>query len=162
MGWCAVTAQTPEKLLYEGETLLLCAEPLAPFLAALGEAAPRFVPASTALWRGYRGAWVIEGGELRLQSLDGRLADQDGATALERLFPGRDPPITADWFTGVARAVRGDVLRYVHMGYESVFEEDLFFTFEAGRLLGVDVRRNTAAPEPSPPRGWRLWRPRTR
>ena len=51
-------------------------------------------------------------------------------------------PVFADWFTGVLRVPRGEMLEYVHMDYFSVFEEDMFFEFSNGILQGMKVVKN--------------------
>ena len=40
----------------------------------------------------------------------------------------------ADWFTGVVRVPRGKLLRYIHMGFGSVFEKELHLKIEKGRV----------------------------
>jgi hypothetical protein len=53
-----MTAQTPEKLTYNGEQYAMCTEPLSEFVAVGGKL-PEFVWPDTACWRGYIGEWEI-------------------------------------------------------------------------------------------------------
>lgn len=157
-----MTAQIPESLVYLGERLRLCSQPLDTYLKLLGPRRPRFAATSTALWRGYIGAWRIEDDRLMLVALKmytrpggGWVEDDDesggspddeaeeaGEHDLRWLFPGVDGPVFADWYSGVLRATRGQMLRYVHAGYASLFEEDIFFSIHEGRLQSVETRRN--------------------
>jgi len=86
---------------------------------------------STACWRGYVGTWKLENRRFSLVALSGglRLAVQE--------------PLLADWFTGVLRVPRGEMLLYVHMGFGSVSESELHIAIERGRETGRRVIDNT-------------------
>ena len=73
----------------------------------------------TACWRGYVGTWEIKEGRFYLVNLNGRFVLEGG-------------PLFAYWFTGVLRIPKGKLLRYVHMGFGSVFEEELHIKIEKG------------------------------
>ena len=137
-----MTAQIPEKLQMNGETLTLCSEPLEGYFATHGE--PSFAVNCTALWRGYVGTWEIRDARLFLVGIE---ADyQDGAPAtLASLFQGEAERIFARWFTGTLRCPRGGELEYVHMGYGSIYEEDLLLKIEQGNLVGQEVHVNGTA-----------------
>ena len=53
---------------------------------------------------------------------------------IQFLYQTNDP-VFADWFTGVIRVPTGEMLEYVHMGYYSVFGEDMFLEFSKGILI---------------------------
>lgn len=128
-----MTAQAHENLIYEGEeTSMASCPPLPaghPRVVALpqGESRSREVLppviGSTACWRGYIGSWEVRDGRLYLTGVQGRY---------EVLG---DEPVPADWFSGVLRVPRGELLRYVHMGFESVYERDLYVKVEAGTVV---------------------------
>lgn len=54
---------------------------------------------------------------------------------MEKVFPGRQAPIFADWYTGELRIPKGEMLQYVHMFYQSEFESDLFLLVDSGIVL---------------------------
>jgi hypothetical protein len=141
-----MTAQTPEKLIYEGSELALCSEPLALFPGVERVEAPYFAP-STALWRGYVGTWAIESDRLYLKSLRRakRVAGQGVNVGIEDLFPGFPDGVFAHWYTGELRCPRGALLDYVHGGYFSVYEEDLFFRVQRGVVVEERIVRNGTA-----------------
>jgi hypothetical protein len=85
---------------------------------------------STACWRGYQGSWEIKEGRFYLTGLRGRYALADTT------------PLFADWFTGVLRVPRGKQLQYVHMGFGSVYEEELHIKIEKGVVVTSRVIDN--------------------
>jgi hypothetical protein len=122
-----MTAQIHELLVLDGEWTSMTTEPPLPQRhprvavapEELQKAASRIV-FSTACWRRYRGTWEIRDGRLSLIALEGRYELKG------------DGPLPADWFSGLLNVPRGKMLEYVHMGYLSVFEEELHITVERG------------------------------
>lgn len=150
-----MTAQAHENLIYEGEeTSMVSCPPLPaghPRIVVLSpkEAHAKDLPpvvTSTACWRGYIGSWEIRDGVLYLTRVQGRY---------EMLG---DEPLLADWFSGVLRVPRGELLRYVHMGFESVYERDLYVKVEGGRVVAswtVDNSVESAREGGAEPSWWR-------
>lgn len=135
-----MTAQVPESLKYQDETLSLCGQPLDSYFELLGEDPP-FVAPHTALWRGYVGSWEIHDGRLYLLRLEG-CGHSGNHIGLSDLFAEYPERVFAHWVNGVYRANRGKQLKYVHAGFASVYEQDLFFGFEHGLLQSVEVKTN--------------------
>lgn len=124
-----MTAQMHERLILDGQQTSMA------FCPPLPEAHPRLIhvdpqtPAepgessilfSTACWRRYQGTWEIKDGRFYLNGVRG-IYRLDG-----------NGPLLAEWFTGVLRIPRGRMLRYVHMGFGTVFEEELHIKIESG------------------------------
>ena len=135
-----MTAQVHEHLLYDGlETSMACCPPL-----PLGH--PRVVEndpesrrrdeelkgslGSTACWRRYQGSWEIKDGRLYLIGIRGRY----------RLIG--EEPLFADWFSGVILIPKGEVLHYVHMGFETVYEQEIQVIIEKGMAVHSQVIDN--------------------
>lgn len=135
-----MTAQVAERLEYLGETLSMCSQPLDSFFLAAGES-PRFAFNNTACWRGYVGRWKIEADRLYLVDISGTLED-GSAVSLEQIFPGYPECVWAHWFSGTLRCPRGRLLKYVHAGYASEHEADLFIEIRRGQLVGTNLQRN--------------------
>src|SRR5438552_11429156 len=127
-----MTAQLHEKLILDGEEVSMA------FTPPLPEDHPRiFEPEpgsvvrdpddrilmSTACWRGYQGTWEIKDGRLYLLDLRGRRQLREGG------------PILADWFSGVLRITKGARLKYVHMGFGTVFEQEIHIKIEKGMVV---------------------------
>ncbi|MBI6115998.1 hypothetical protein [Salegentibacter maritimus] len=127
-----MTAQAREIIYINGNKEQMATEPLKPFLKKHPHL--RFEPPNTACWRGYFGTWELENDKLYLIDFEGDLEDLDGNIAtrnLKDLFPGQKK-VFADWFTGLIKIEMGKLLEYVHMGYASKYEQDLFLVFEDG------------------------------
>lgn len=146
-----MTAQHREKLRYNGEIYHLAVEPLYPYIK---KKKIIFVPHTTACWRGYYGSWSIDDGKLYLTDLIAYAPKQpDEQTdprralfssekvGLEYLFPEQDK-VFAKWFSGELRIPYGKMLRYVHQGYASIYEKELFLKIKKGKLVSSYVIDN--------------------
>lgn len=138
-----MTAQFAEWLRYEGEDLSMCSNPLNAYFA-LGGVNPGFKSTCTALWRGYVGSWEIVGERLYLVHLEGTLQD-DRPANLATVFPHFPERVFAHWYSGTLRIPQGKRLEYVHMGYGSIYERDLFLTLEKGVITKTKVQQNGTA-----------------
>jgi hypothetical protein len=134
-----MTAQVHEKIRYQGKRMRLASCPHFP------EDHPRINEASeedimklamddkteiifsTACWRGYIGSWSIRRGQLYLTKLEGRIC-----------LDGKDA-ILADWFTGELHIPQGKILDYIHMGFDSVYEEEFILTLEQGVVVNTET-----------------------
>jgi hypothetical protein len=138
-----MTAQVHEKIRYQGKRMRLASCPHFP------EDHPRIYEASeadimklamddktdiifsTACWREYIGSWSIRRGKLYLTKLEGRF----GIKGQEAIF--------ADWFTGDLYIPQGRMLDYIHMGFDSVYEQEIILTLEQG----IVINTNTVTPD---------------
>lgn len=134
-----MTAQIHERLILDGEeTSMAFCPPLPEGHARIYEPSSEetvsdegdFILGSTACWRGYQGTWEIRDGRFYLVDLRGRLRLRDGG------------PLLADWFSGVLRIPRGEMLQYVHMGFGSVFEQEVHIKVENGVVVTARVIDN--------------------
>lgn len=131
-----MTAQIHERLILNGEETSMA------FCPPLPEGHPRLIESnpddpnlpmilnSTACWRGYQGTWEIKDGCFYLVGIQGRFTLLEGE------------PLLADWFSGVLRIPRGELLHYVHMGFGSVHEEDLHLKIVEGKVVATRVIDN--------------------
>lgn len=139
-----MTAQSMEMIFFKNQKLYMATEPLQPYLDSLAEK-PRFFPNSTSCWRGYHGTWEIRDNRLLLIHLVCYRADlkigKIWEVDMDFLFPGQIE-VFADWFTGEIRIPQGDLLEYVHGGYDSTYEKDLFLDFKEGYLVSYNYVNN--------------------
>ena len=136
-----MTAQFSERLIYQGKEMGMQANPLSEFLARQSDR-PEFQEMSTACWRGYVGKWEISLDRLYLLGINAHWADGTKVT-LDHLFPGYPDRVFAHWYTGTIRCGRGKLLKYVHMGYASKYEMDLFITVKNGVVTSTRLKMNT-------------------
>ena len=149
-----MTAQIAENLRYQGEDVAMCTNPLSGYFA-MGGTNPHFQSNSTALWRGYIGSWEIVDERLYLVGLSGTLEDGTDAT-LATVFPDFPDRVFAHWYSGTIRIPQGKQLQYVHMGYGSTFERDLFLEIERGVIVATRVRHNGTAQFDDAPEGYKV------
>ena len=137
------TAQTPEILVYEGKTENMFSEPRIPVDNPRVRAIPQEeferkakdgtfpgIVSSTACWRQYIGSWEIKDDRLFLTNVIG-MFELSG-----------EEPLFADWYSGVLRVPRGEILKNVHMGYDTVYEEFLHIRVENGLVAGTKIIDN--------------------
>jgi hypothetical protein len=145
-----MTAQVPESLIFQGAQHNMFAEPLESYFST-GAERPNFAAMTTACWRGYEAEWEVDGDRLYLVKLTGVVWDGPPVTVAS-LFPDTPERAFAHWFSGTVRLPRGEQIQYVHMGYESVYEQDLLLEFDRGVLVRTQMRvnssRDTQAPRP--------------
>lgn len=124
------TTQVPETLVWQGQELALAATPLKQLDL---ESPPDEALFSSACWRGYRGRWEMTEDRLYLMEL---LACHGDRSVWHEFLPNEEPPLPADWYSGILRIPQGKLLQYVHMGFASVHEEDLYLVLVEGVLVG--------------------------
>ncbi len=149
------TAQVGEILEYEGKRHRMFSTPLEDYFRQ-GHKRPDFPVGSTACWRGYVGVWKIVDSHLFLVSLHKEDHENDEilgkAIPLKSVFGSSQSPVKADWFTGVLRLPQGERIRYVHMGYGSIYEKELYLTVQKGKVVtkreidnsGIGASRSTS------------------
>ena len=145
------TAQYPDILIYKGETKFIFSNPLESYF---GELHPRpndiFKSTCSANWRGYVATWKIEGKYLYLVKLiEGSCGTDAPEIPIEAVFSQQNAPIEASWFSGTLRIPLGKRLIYVHMGYGSIYEKELFLTIENGKLIQEELIDNSTKKLPT-------------
>ena len=134
-----MTIQAGDILSHNGKKTTIATEPLKPYLETRSDVS--FIFKSTALVRGYIGSWKIKNKKLYLVSLIGFIESNEKVD-LEYLFPNKTE-VFANWFSGDIRIPQGKLHEKINLGYESVFEKDLIFTFNEGILISETVKDNT-------------------
>ena len=148
-----MTAQIAESLIYEGREVSMCATPLDDYFA-FGGNRPNFDTwRCTALWRGYVGSWEILNGHLYIIGLHGELEDGSLVT-LADVFPDFPDRAFAHWYSGTLRIPEGRQIEYVHMGFGSTYESDLFIEIERGVVVGTRIQHNGTIEGESGPEGY--------
>lgn len=144
------TGQIPDILIYHGDTLYIYANPLED-LYTKKKSRPNFFGKkphcnSTACWRGYQAKWQIINNELYLTEILSCCYTEDKTKAnLARLFGKKfvNGKVKADWFSGKIISPQGKELYYVHMGYNSIYEKELEFSFKQGQIIGTKIYNNS-------------------
>ena len=98
----------------------------------------KLVAPNTGCWRGYTSKWAIDNKKLFLIEWQGYILDYQ-KVGMNYLFPD-DEIVFAKWFTGQIRLGMGEMVSYVHGGYASVHEGDMFLIFENGELVNEYIK----------------------
>ena len=128
-----MTAQIHERLIFNGEETSMI------FCPPLPERHPRIIKLdeddvegrfSTACRRKYIGTWEIKDNQFYLVDITGSYQVSD------------KNPIFADWFSGVIRIPKGDFLEYIHIGFASVYEQEIHVKIENGKVIKSNIIDN--------------------
>lgn len=149
-----MTAQVSEALIYEGEKVDMFSQPLADYFKLSGQI-PQFADWGTACQRGYVGTWELSNGRLYLIRIAVMTESGETANYLNTLFPGFPDRVFAHWYSDTLRLPQGQLLEYVHHGYASEYERDLFIEFENGVVVRTYTRENEMDPKCEHPK--RTW-----
>lgn len=116
----------------------MATEPLEPYIESNGIQFNPMIECS-GCWRGYIGTWSIEDNKLYLIDID---TDNDGKkVGLEYLFSNQEK-VFAEWFTGELRVPYGELIEYIHLGYESRYAKELFLEISKGVLVNERKKIN--------------------
>jgi hypothetical protein len=149
-----MTAQISDSLKFEDRWFSLACEPLGEWLYRRKNKTIRFKHGNTACWRGYQASWEIVRGRLYMCGITASWPDGTTVVASE-LFnnysahyldsAGANNPVNAGpgvfafWVTGTMRCTFGDIRKYEHIGYESVYEGELHLVMRGGFLVGQRI-----------------------
>jgi hypothetical protein len=137
-----MTAQVREIIFHNNKKMAMCSCPLQVFFN-LSKFSKKIKSPHTALWRGYVGTWEIVNGRLYLIDLSGEFVD-GSLVNLEAIFPGYPERVFAHWYSGVLRIPQGELIKYVHMGFGSTYESDLFLSINKGHVIDSHQEFNDA------------------
>ena len=125
-----MTAQRREHLVYNNKEYYLTTEPLHLYLKDNNISVKC---CTTNCWRGYVGYWSIEKNKLYLTDLKAYIENFQ-EVGLDYLFPDKKK-VFAEWFSGEIRIPHGKMMKYIHQGYASLYETELFIKIEKGFVV---------------------------
>jgi hypothetical protein len=133
-----MTAQIGEILNLNGKKCSIAGTPMIPensdFIEKVDitqdEKYLRSIISSTACWRRYLGTWEIKDNKLYHIDVEGALNKKN------------KEPVFADWYSGTIRIPQGELLKYIHMGFLSIFEEEIQITIENGIVQTLVIINN--------------------
>lgn len=162
------TAQIPDILIYNGDTLSLFSCPLNSYpnqdLVNPKNLFGSYGCFYTACWRNYVATWEIINDELyltkirnacfptelknvsvsyksevKIDSIGSEYAD------LKKIFPLQfsNGKVKADWVNGKLYSPQGNLLFYLHDGFQSIYETELEFTLRNGKVIGCNKLDNS-------------------
>ncbi|MFZ4726735.1 MAG: hypothetical protein ACOYMD_14975, partial [Paludibacter sp.] len=136
------------RIFFNNSEHSLSCEPLSSYLYD-NKIEKLFKVINTACYRGYYATWKIENNKIYLLNIEspltlmkGKFEKEKPISAMEKLFPGQTE-VFAYWVNGKLKIQSGELIEYVHMGYESVYDTDIFLKFENGVLIDEKIVKNS-------------------
>lgn len=141
-GFC--TGQVPDYLVMQNDTLPIFSNPLEQYFTKIGklELIDFQGCGSTACWRGYKAIWELKNDSLYLRAITschGHCPNTRDAD-LKAIFGSKN--VFANWFNGEIVIPIGELVQYIHMGYNSIYEKKKYLSFQNGRLIKEKIKSN--------------------
>lgn len=150
------TGQSGDVIRLEGEEWVLMAKPIESD-TMLGNRVRAFLPDnisySTGNYSCYTASWEIRNGYLCLRRIEADVYDEASNKESTLVYEGKDlqslflsyykdGEIQARWFSGKLRAGKGDVVRYVHDGFDRNMETEQVLTVRNGKVMETQTYHN--------------------
>jgi len=144
-----MTAQIGDRIFINNKEYTLACEPISSYLYD-NKVEKLFTAVNTACYRGYCATWKLFEGKIylidiespdQLKRMKGNVSDEP-VSAMQKLFPGHTE-VFADWVNGTLKIQSGELLEHIHIGYESVYETNIYLKFENGILIEEKTVKNT-------------------
>ena len=150
------TGQSGDVIRLEGEEWVLMAKPIGydSLLCRRMEAfLPENVSRSTGNYSGYIAFWEVRDGYLCLQRVEADVYDEVSKKEYTRVYDVKElqpifaaycraGTVQARWFSGELRAGKGDLVRYVHDGFDRNMETERVLTVRNGKVLETQTYHN--------------------
>ena len=135
------TAQSPDKLLYNGKEYKLHTNPMESYFEKYPEKRPKSKMWSSALERGYVATFEIIDNQLYLKDIEIQTFkpfkrhrfEYEWKSVKNKVFPNQKL-IKIDWVTGLLIIPYGEIVDYVHLEYGSIYEHYIILEIENGSL----------------------------
>jgi hypothetical protein len=143
-----MTAQIGDRIFIDNIEYSLACEPLSSYLYD-NKIEKLFTAISTSCYRGYYATWKIDDNKIYLLNIEStwslkrnnQIEIEEHVSAMEKLFPGQTE-VFVYWVNGRLKINSGELIEYVHIGYESVYESDIYLWFENGVLIVDETVKN--------------------
>ena len=130
------TAQYGDLLITGKDTSWITSNPLEIYFKNKGERTLgdlELEGSCSALWRGYVATWKLESDSLFLVRVQTDYCG-DNPKEIDLTTEFNTNHIYANWVNHTLVRTKGELLRYVHAGYASIYEEEIFYSFNNGIL----------------------------
>ena len=150
------TGQSGDVIRLEGEEWVLMAKPIgydSLLCMRMDDFLPENVSRSTGNYSGYTAFWEVRDGYLCLQRVEADVYDEVSKKESTRVYNVKElqpifaaycrtGEIQARWFSGELRAGKGDLVRYVHDGFDRNMETEQVLTVRNGKVLETQTYHN--------------------
>lgn len=133
------TAQYPDRIIFNNKEYSLFTNPLERYFVKNEDKRPKGGVISTALWRGYVATFEIIENQFYVKDIEIEIRNKtsDGTewkSVIDEVFPKTEDR-KIDWFNGLLILPYGELINYVHMGYESTYENYIIIEIDKGKYL---------------------------
>lgn len=136
------TAQAPDYLIVENDTLKLHCNPLEAYFEKNPLPDNTFTTISTGLWRGYIAYFKIKNNKLIVDNIykiryykDEQGNHKEELISIYNIAFKDIKDFECNFYNGVLICPRGELIEYVHMGYSSVYENYSLFEIKEGNYI---------------------------
>lgn len=136
------TAQGPDYLIIERDTLKLHCNPLETYFEKNPLPENTITTISTGLWRGYIAYFKLLNNKLIVENVykldyykDSQGNSHEKLTSIYDIAFKKIKDFECDFYNGVLICPQGKTLDYVHMGYSSVYENYILFEVKNGEII---------------------------
>lgn len=144
-----MTAQIGDRIFINNTEHTLACEPLSSYLCD-HKIEKLFTSISTACYMEYFATWKIDDDKIYLLDIESpRLINRkkqnesvEPISAMHKLF-NMQSEVFAYWVNGNLKIQTGEFVEYIHDGYESVYQTDIFLKFENGVLIDEEIVNKT-------------------
>ena len=131
------TAQAPDILIIDGETIDLQSNPLEVYFKSNPDKKSDEWALSTGLWRGYVAEFKIENSYLIVSDIKVQLKKEEDHrkwfSVIDQVMPKEERVVS--WYDGLLIAPQGKIVNFIRMGYASEFEKYTIFLLEGGKVI---------------------------
>jgi hypothetical protein len=137
------TAQYGDRLIIEKDTFWINSNPLEGYFDKKGNRTINgedMQGSCTALWRGYVATWQIQNDSLFLVRIQTDYCDDNPIDLDVKKEFGANKAF-ANWVNQTIVQTKGELIQYVHMGYMSIYEQEIYRKFENGKIKNTKVKK---------------------
>jgi hypothetical protein len=136
------TAQFGDLLIISKDTFEINSNPLEGYFDKKGTRTingEEMQGSCTVLWRGYVATWKLQNDSLFL-------------VRIQKDYCGKNPidldvkkefgtsNVFANWVNYTIIQPKGQLIQYVHMGYMSIYEQEVYYKFENGKIKNTEIK----------------------
>jgi len=137
------TAQYGDRLVIDKDTFWINSNPLESYFDIKGNRTindEEIQGGCTALWRGYVATWLLQNDSLFLIRIQTDYCG-DNPIDLDIKKEFGSNKVFAEWVNHTIVQTKGELIQYVHMGYMSIYEQEIFYRLENGVLKNTEIKK---------------------
>lgn len=137
------TAQYGDRLIIEKDTFWINSNPLEGYFDKKGNRTingEEMQGSCTALWRGYVATWKLQNDSFFLVRIQTDYCGNNPIDLDVKKEFGTNK-VFASWVNQTIVQTKGELIQYVHMGYMSIYEQEIYYNFKNGKITKTEVKK---------------------